>query len=235
MRTKRRLLAFLRRRERAKVFCVGYNKTGTTTLERVLIDLGYRMPDQMKQESLVVEPLFKGNYRPLFELCKKYDAFQDLPFSQEMYFIALDASFPGSKFILTIRDPNSWFESLVRFHLNGILARAGIDDVEKFGEQTFQDKSVYLHKNYLQNVVRRQAAKVVGGRIELDWSLVYNKQHRVRLYEDRNRDIVTYFQNRPDQLLVIDLTKENDNSKIVSFLGLPENLVKPLPHLNKSQ
>ena len=30
-------------------------------------------------------------------------------------------------------------------------------------------------------------------------------------------------------------TKEKDNSKIVEFLQIPQRLVKPLPHLNKSQ
>jgi len=29
-----------------KVFCIGYNKTGTTSINKMLRDFGYRMPSQ---------------------------------------------------------------------------------------------------------------------------------------------------------------------------------------------
>lgn len=108
---------------RTKVFCVGYNKTGTTTIEAVLRNLGYRMPGQARQEALVVEETFRGNFVPLRTLCSSYDAFQDMPFSQGVIYAIVDSMFPGSKFILTVRDSNEWFESLVRFQLGGILKR----------------------------------------------------------------------------------------------------------------
>ena len=218
-----------------KVFCIGYNKTGTTTLNKVLGDLGYRMPNQGRQEMAVVEELFKGNYKPLYSLCKYYDGFQDMPFSQGVTYAVVDAMFPGSKFILTVRESNDWFDSLTRFHLKGILKRAGIDRLEDFSEQTFKDKEVYLHKNYLQNTAKRYAVKVIDNKVYYDWSLVYNKEHRIELYEKRNKEIVEYFQERSKQLLVIDVTKEKDNSKIVDFLELPKIFVDVLPHMNKSK
>lgn len=230
-----KLQRFLRINQRTKVFCIGYGKTGTTTLEKVLSDLGYKMPDQAKQEKLVVEELFRGNYEPLFALCKEYDAFQDMPFSQGVTYAILDAMFPGSKFILSIRESDAWFESLVRFHLKGILKRAGINNINDFSESAFKDKAIYLHENYLQTVVKRHAVSVVDYQVTYDWSLVYNKEHRIEVYERRNQEIISYFQERQDQLLILDITKEKDNSKIVEFLGLPKNLICSLPHLNSSQ
>lgn len=221
--------------QRPKVFCIGYNKTGTTTLDKVLSDLGYKMPKQTRQETLVVEEIFRGNYEPLFALCKEYDAFQDMPFSQGVTYAIVDAVFPKSKFILTIREPDAWFESLVRFHLKGILKKAGLENLDDFSESTFKDKAIYLHENYLQTVVKRHAVSVIDHQVHFDWSLVYNKAHRMGLYERRNREIISYFQERQDQLLILDITKEKDNSKIVEFLGLPKKLVDPLPHLNRSQ
>lgn len=218
-----------------KVFCIGYNKTGTTTMERVLADLGYRMPDQGVQEALVVEESFLGNHRPLYDLCRNFDAFQDMPFSQGLTYAVVDALFPGSQFILTVRDSAEWFESLTRFHLNGILKKAGVQRLEDFGEETFRDQEIYIHKNYLQNLIRRDAAIVVDHKVQYDWSLVYNKDHRIKRYEQRNQEIVSYFQDRPEQLLVIDVSRESDNSRIVQFLGLPDERIAPLPHLNKSQ
>lgn len=229
------LKKLFRTNKRPKVFCIGYNKTGTTSLEKVLTCVGYRMPKQKMQEKLVVEQTLRGNYKPLFNLCKKYDAFQDMPFSQGVIYAIVDALFPKSKFILTIREPNEWYDSLVRFHLEGVLKRAGVKKIEEYNELTFKDKAIYLHKNYLQNVFKRHAVFVVNQKICFDWSLVYNKEHRIKLYERRNREIVTYFQERQDQLLIFDLTKEKDNSKIVEFLGLPEKFIDKLPHLNKSR
>jgi len=234
MNLSNKLQRFFRIHQRPKVFCIGYNKTGTTTLERVLTDLGYRMPNQARQETLVVEEFLQGNYEPLYALCKKYDAFQDMPFSQGVTYAIVDAIFPRSKFILTIRDSHAWFESLVRFHLNGILKKAGVKKLDDFSEFTFKDKAIYLHKNYLQKATKIHAISFINYDIHFDWSLVYNKKHRIELYERRNKDIIYHFHERKDQLLVIDITKEKDNSKIIEFLDLPKDLIKELPHLNRS-
>lgn len=223
-----------RTRRRTKVFCIGYNKTGTTTLNSVLKNLGYSMPNQGQQEMAVVEELFKGNYKPIHKLCANYDGFQDMPFSQGVTYAVIDAMFPKSKFILSVRESSEWFESLTRFHLKSILKKVDIDKIENFNEHSFKDKAVYLHKNYLQNVIKRHAVKVIDNEIHYDWSQVYNKTHRIERYERRNSEIIEYFQDRPEQLLVIDITKEKDNSKIVNFLELPEKFVSELPHLNKS-
>ncbi len=203
-------------------------------MEKVLTDVGYRMPNQGKQKKRVVEKLFRGDYEPLFDLCKKYDAFQDMPFSQGVTYAILDAVFPGSRFILTVRDSDAWFESLVRFSLKVLLKKAGVENINDFSESTLKDKAIYLHKNYLYNTFKSHAASVVDHRICFDWSLVYDKKHRVEIYEKRNQEIILYFRERQDQLLVIDISKEEDNSKIVEFLGLPKELIAPLPHLNRS-
>ncbi|NWK56822.1 hypothetical protein HW115_14460 [Verrucomicrobiaceae bacterium N1E253] len=222
-------------KKRTKVFCIGYNKTGTTTVEKVLKKMGYVMPKQTMQERLISEDVFRGDYRSLRKLCKKYDAFQDMPFSQGSAYIAADALFPGSQFILTVRDADAWFDSLVRFHLKGIMKRAGVEKIEDFNENSFKDKEVYLHKNYSYQVVRRHAVTVENHAVHYDWSLVYNKEHRVSLYEERNRQILEYFQNRPEQLLVFDVEKESNNSRMVEFLGLPSSFIEDLPHLNQSR
>lgn len=221
--------------QRPKVFCIGYNKTGTTTMERVLKNFGYRVPSQRKQERRVVEELYRGNHVPLYTLCKKYDAFQDMPFSRDVTYAVVDAMFPGSKFILTVRDSDEWFASTVRFHLQSIFKLAGVEKLEDFNELSFKDKDIYIRKNYLQNVYKRFAVSVIDHQVRYDWSLVYNKAHRIEQYERRNEEIVKHFQDRQNQLLVLDLSKEKDNSKIVEFLNLSRKFIDTLPHLNRTQ
>ena len=46
------------------------------------------------------------------ELSARYDAFQDNPWP--LVYRRMDALYPGSKFILTVRDPDRWVASAVR-------------------------------------------------------------------------------------------------------------------------
>ena len=71
--------------------------------------------------------------------------------------------------------------------------------------------------------------------VEYDWSLAYDKEYRINDYTKRNNEIIKYFKDRPDSLLVIDLSKEQDTSKLIKFLGLSEDLITKPAHLNKSK
>lgn len=217
-----------------KIFCIGYNKTGTTSMEAILRALGYQCPDQGEQTTVIVKALYQGDFQPMIEFCNRYDAFQDMPFSQGPVYAQVDCLFPNSKFILTVRDSSKWFESLVRFQLQCVLKPHGIEKLENINESTFKDKNIYLYKNYTYESAKRKIGKIVNNRLEHDWSLLYNREHRIKLYEERNSEIIQYFQNRPESLLVIDLEKECDISSILSFLELPETLNMPIPHLNRS-
>jgi len=68
-----------------------------------------------------------------------------------------------------------------------------------------------------------------------DWSLLYDKDYNINLYKTRNERIASYFRNRPDDLLIIDLEQEVDTEKIVNFLKLPKEKIAPTPHLNKTR
>jgi hypothetical protein len=59
------------------------------------------------------EPNIPDNIKRIaFEQVPSYDAFQDNPWP--ILFRDLDAAFPGSKFIMTRRDSDSWIKSVVR-------------------------------------------------------------------------------------------------------------------------
>jgi hypothetical protein len=231
---QRAILETLSRKGFNKLFCIGYNKTGTTSLEHVLKLLGYSMPNQMEQEIKLVRQVLSGNFDPLLKLCDNFDAFQDMPFSQGVLFAQLDCLFPGSKFILTVRDSDEWFDSLIRFQTKGILRKAGVADITKVKEEDFKDKALYLYKNYTYENMRRHTMLVEEGVVKHDFSKLYDKAHRIAIYEQRNEQIIKYFHGREDDLLVIDLTKEADIGKILEFLDLPIELNIPLPRLNAS-
>lgn len=92
-----------------KVFCIGFHKTGTTSLGSALEILGYNVCGTSRE---LESDLLKNNMNSLFEKVRKYDAFQDNPWP--IYYKELDEYFPKSKFILTIRDEEKWISSVVK-------------------------------------------------------------------------------------------------------------------------
>lgn len=91
-----------------KVFCIGFSKTGTTSLDQALKALGYRV---MGPVGLNDKHIARDVLKLTLPIVEQYDAFADNPWP--IIYRELDQHFPGSKFILTIRDSESWIKSAV--------------------------------------------------------------------------------------------------------------------------
>ncbi len=91
-----------------KVFCIGFHKTGTTSLKAALEQLGYRVtgPNGQYDPEIARNVLEMAN-----ELVPQFDAFQDNPWP--VIYKEMDAAYPGSKFILLLRDTDAWIASQV--------------------------------------------------------------------------------------------------------------------------
>lgn len=94
--------------EGMKVFGIGLNKTGTTTLGVCLQHFGYRHASSNLELTLAVG---RGDLEPVMGFVERYDSFEDWPWP--LVFRELDARFPGSRFVLTTRrDAQTWLRSL---------------------------------------------------------------------------------------------------------------------------
>ncbi|TWT78412.1 hypothetical protein Pla123a_12030 [Posidoniimonas polymericola] len=92
-----------------KVFCIGFHKTGTSSLGVALGRLGYRVTGP----NGVHDPRIAENVHAMcYDLVEQFDAFQDNPWP--IIYKDLDMRFPASKFILTIRRPEAWIRSQVK-------------------------------------------------------------------------------------------------------------------------
>jgi hypothetical protein len=99
-----------------KVFGIGLNKTGTTTLGKCGLILGYRC--MSFNRSLLEDVVLKKNYEKVKKITNCHNFFEDWPWP--LIYKELDEMYPGSKFILTYRrDERIWLESLKRHSLNG--------------------------------------------------------------------------------------------------------------------
>lgn len=102
-----------------KVFCIGFHKTGTTSLAAALQKLGYFTVHGDQRGSwygadegrTLIRMLEAGDYDlPTFRI---FDAFTDNPYFT--IWREIDARFHG-RFILTVRDEERWIDSCVRFY-----------------------------------------------------------------------------------------------------------------------
>jgi len=94
---------------KGKIIGVGFQKTGTSSLREALIILGYRVKDTISRQLI---PILKGDYEKVLRMIRDYDAQEDTPWF--IIYKELDKRIPGSKFILTLRDEDPWYQSVSR-------------------------------------------------------------------------------------------------------------------------
>jgi hypothetical protein len=108
---------------RPRVFCIGLNKTATTSFHTAMTMLGYNSLHWGGPEPrLAVEAAAAAGEPLLSGLDASIDAFSDIQALSER-FVLLDQQYPGSRFMLTVRPRDRWVESRRRHVENNIARR----------------------------------------------------------------------------------------------------------------
>lgn len=94
---------------RPKIFCIGFQKTGTSSMRDALTQLGYRVAGVFGRNAKLSD--LRENFVEMgIAIAGEHDAVEDMPWP--LMFRELDAAFPGSRFILTLRDTDQWYASI---------------------------------------------------------------------------------------------------------------------------
>ena len=92
-----------------KIFGIGLNKTGTSTLREALQVLGFKNLASVQPQ--LIRQIRNNDFRETYRIIDENDGFEDLPWAA--LYKHIDKNVPDAKFILTIRkSPLQWFESL---------------------------------------------------------------------------------------------------------------------------
>ena len=94
-----------------KIFVIGFQKTGTTSLEHALQHLGFRVFGGDKNLQKFNNTKDLKLY--IKEVLKQWDSVQDMPWP--LYYKELYELYPRAKFILTYRDIDGWIKSIVKY------------------------------------------------------------------------------------------------------------------------
>ena len=128
---------------RTKVFCIGWHKTGTTTMGEALSLLNYRVVGPHTGTASFFK---QNNIAPLLKKLRRGDACQDMPWP--VLFKEMDREFPKAKFILMIRDEKKWLKSIVNWKKQ---RHSELDEVI-YGSGTIEgNQDLYLERYRLHN------------------------------------------------------------------------------------
>jgi len=202
-----------------KIFCIGAGKTGTTSIEKALSDLGYKMGNQAQGE-LLVKDYSARNFKPILKFCKTADAFQDAPFCFKHLYVALDQAFPDSKFVLSMRDSEEqWYNSFTRFQSKLFANGKSIPTVDDL------KNAKYRYKGYVWEVRQK-----VYGITENDDP--YDERILKEYYRSHNKEILDYFRYK-NNLLVLNIAEKQSYKKLCNFLN-KKPLYDEFPWENKT-
>jgi hypothetical protein len=191
-----------------KVFGVGLSRTGTTSLTRALELLGYRavhFPADLVTQTEASAFLMAPASELRLSLLDSVDAVTDTPIAAT--YRALDRAYPGSAFVLTIRDCESWLRSCENYW-ESLLAR--------------------LYDGGLNAPYVRLINKHVYGtdRFDPEKFTAVSRHHQAQVH--------AHFDGRQDDLLTLDICRGEGWRELCAFLGV-DVPTTPFPHANASR
>jgi hypothetical protein len=184
-------------KETQKVFGLGLSKTGTNSLAEALNTLGIKTI-HWPHDQKTYDELKNGNYR--LSLLEEYQGVVDTPVAP--YYAQFDSIYPGSKFILTVRDTRSWLRS---------------------AETHWRVEMDPLSQEHPEREYRDFISACVYGTIK------FNRDRFLYVYNTHLQNVCRYFWDRPNDLLVMDICQGDGWEKLCPFIGSPIPEV-PFPH-----
>lgn len=177
-----------------KIFCIGMNKTGTSSLHQAFLKLGLRsihhgpgdyssLREHLQKASAIDAQIreFKKSGEKLLQEINDYDAYSDIGLLIHNFHI-IDSQYPNSKFIYTQRNTDDWVNS--------------------------------RRKHIERNIKARESGRYESAfnTVEVETWIKTKNEHFAR--------VKSYFRNRPNDLLIMHVTEGDGFEKLCPFLGL---------------
>ena len=210
-----------------KIFCILFQRTGTKSLGGFFRDHGFQVAtfrDSFRNGW--TKSWFRGDFEAIFasERFQSCSVFEDDPWWCGDFYKYLFHRFPDAKFVLFMRDPDSWFRSMIS-HSKG---------------KTLGNTYIHAHlyrreEEYRESLDGDGLQELYSGKI--DNLLPLSEKHRsayTAIYRSRNSDIVEFFrENGPDRLFVARLEDHDKWIRLGKFLGIEVDEAYD-SHLHKS-
>ena len=174
--------------EKDKIFCIGYNKSGSTSLVYSIHELGFGPLMGFPAGETLLPSIVKSNLcsddtftESLLEFSETANLFKDIPFSLPNIWKIIYAKYPSAKFILSVRDsPEQWFTSITNFHgkITTITSWSAINE------------TIYCYPKKLKtNSFFHDYMTIINGNSKEP----YNKTTLIASYNNHNDEVIKFF------------------------------------------
>ena len=205
----------------AKVFIIGYNKTGTTSLKKLFKQWGFKLGSENVGHLLTEDWLKYQNLDRIFRYCELAQVFQDKPFSTDGIYKPLAEKFPDSRFILSVRDnADQWYNSWIRY----LASKVSADKVSPPTMDELKQSMNFLYRGYLYD----------SDVLQWGEENLYKPEIFKMRYEAHISDVRTYFEDKPERFIEINVGVSEDFQRLLNFLGI-QTTISQFPHENRSR
>lgn len=208
-------ISFVKSAGKPKVFCISMQRTGTTSVGKFFRDFGYRWAGWPADEKNDWSgSWYEGDYEKIFSSVdfRIANAFEDSPWWLPGFYKILFHRFPKSKFILFTRDPDAWFQSMVKHSRGNIIGRSrGHCKVYRRELEYFE----LLHYGEIDENIENQIHS------EKTLKLASYAEHYKDIYRLHNMEVQDFFRRHaPGSLHIGQLEDPDKWKKLGEFLGV---------------
>lgn len=205
-----------------KIFCISHQKSGTTSVGDFFEHFDYRVVRsyEAKRRDWITYWMNR-NFEAIFEdpMFKQNQVFEDAPWWFPEFYKVLFHRFPNAVFILMDRDPEEWYQSLLRFG-NG----------ENLGD-------TYIHSRLYGLEYSFHKKNQFAEDISVDWKFDVSKytEHYKQKYFLKNYNVKRFFKKKgPERLFYTPLKDPDKWQKLGEFMNIavPKDFTM---HSNKSR
>ncbi len=197
---------------RPKIFCISFQRTGTTSTGRFFKEHGFNVASYRTSiNNNWTYEWVRGNYERIFSSLpfKSNQVFDDDPWWCQDFYKVLFYRFPNSKFILLERDADKWFDSMVS-HSQG-----------KSLGNTYIHSKIYRREDDFYNLKNTSTPFY---NFKMDNSLPLNesyREHYKHIYKLRIREIKEFFKHfGEDRLFYTSLENPNKWLEMGTFFEI---------------
>ncbi|MBW4683108.1 MAG: hypothetical protein KME19_23940 [Microcoleus vaginatus WJT46-NPBG5] len=179
-------------RKTYKIFGIGLSQTGTRYLAQALTTLGFSVIHS-PDDDLTLKELLTGKYN--FSILDDFDGITDITVAP--FYPQLDRLSPNSKFILTlVSDKESWLKSLeAQWNMQP-------------GEDLLSEQD--------RNMQYRRLLRVATY-----GTYSFNKERFSYVYDLHCKNVIDYFKDRPESLLILNADTGEGWERLSAFLNQP--------------
>jgi len=225
--------------DKMKIFCIGYNKTGTTSLYHSITKLGFNGDvNTFVEGELQLKNIIKGNTKQVLHWVSglnEIEVFKDIPFSLPNFWKLLYEKYPNAIYVLSERDSSEqWYNSISNFHRIGfkLSKEPTWEEVSKIGYSYINLPERIIEFIPAHPIPSGTLCGMISDYLKYTFGeehLPYDKENMIRSYELHNKEVKEFFKNK-DNFISVNVSNDSDYLKLCNYLNVEPKSNKFLEH-----